>query len=64
MELPNIMSLEPCNTPQACPLIMDEEGKGQTWSRVVNKKRHAPTWKAVMRESGRFTTTSALYEML
>lgn len=57
MELPNVMSLEPCNTPHACPLIMDEGSKGQSWNRAVNKKRHAPTWE-VMRESGRFTATN------
>jgi hypothetical protein len=48
MELLYVMSLEPCNTSQACPQIMDEEGKGQTWSRAVNKKRLTPTWEAVM----------------
>lgn len=55
MELLNVMSKEPCNTSQACPQIMDEEGKGQTWRRAENKKTHTPTWEAVMRESGRLT---------
>jgi hypothetical protein len=39
MELLNVMSIEPFNTSQACPLIMDEEDKGQTQSRAVNKKK-------------------------
>jgi hypothetical protein len=61
--------MEPCNTIQACPLIMDEEGKGQTRSRVLNKKRHTPTPEVVMQESGRPTAThlrktSALFHFL